>query len=223
MLQHRPALTATAKVIAMPASLPIRGKPYGKLVKRECGFCGLGFLYNAADVARGFGKFCSRPCLIRGRQHGRAKRSLADRYWEKVIRRGDDECWGWSGFKHGGYGRLRADTNAVGAHRVSYEIHFGPIPDSMFVCHHCDNPECSNPRHLFLGTSGDNNRDCTKKGRRARGERGGSAKLTAASVRRIRQQWSAGGVRLKDLAERFGVSVGAIEHVVTNRTWRHIT
>lgn len=206
----------------MPDQLPIKGHPHGKLVRRECAFCNSAFLYNAADAARGYGKFCSVPCLVKGRRNGRTKRRLADRYWEKVIRRGDDECWGWSGFKHVGYGRLRTDTGAVGAHRVSFEIHFGQIPDGLFVCHRCDNPECSNPRHLFLGTSGDNNRDCTAKGRRARGERQRSAKLTEDDVRSIRNQWHQGGVTQRQLAKMFGVTPSAIEHVVTNRTWRHI-
>lgn len=207
----------------MPAKLPIKGHPHGKLVRRECGVCGLAFLYNAADAARGYGKFCSVPCLIKGRRIGRTKRTLAERYWDKVIRRGDDECWGWSGFKHVGYGRLKGEASAaVGAHRVSYEIHCGPIPDGLFVCHRCDNPECTNPRHLFLGTSGDNNRDCTAKGRRARGERQRSAKLTENDVRAIRQRWRGGEVTQKQLAKDFGVTPSAIEHVVTNRTWRHV-
>lgn len=93
---------------------------------------------------------------------------LSKRFWERIIRRGDNECWGWSGScQEWGYGQLwDSDKNRnIGAHRVSYEIHFGPIPVGMFVCHHCDNPPCCNPKHLFLGTTQDNTADCVSKGR----------------------------------------------------------
>lgn len=94
-----------------------------------------------------------------------AKNALA-RYNRNVIRREDDECWGWRGTKdNDGYGSMGAFGVQTHAHRYSWLINFGAIPPGMFVCHKCDNPECTNPNHLFLGTPKDNIHDAMRKGR----------------------------------------------------------
>ena len=86
------------------------------------------------------------------------------RFWAKVERRGGDECWLWLGAcDSAGYGRTT--KAAIPAHRLAWELTFGEDPGDLFVCHHCDNPPCCNPAHLFLGTSGDNSRDSVAKGR----------------------------------------------------------
>ena len=84
-----------------------------------------------------------------------------DSFWAKVEKTGEDSCWKWKGFKNKqGYGRMGVGpSQCVNAHRVSWTIHNGPIPKGMFVCHQCDNPECTNPKHLFVGTRQDNTND----------------------------------------------------------------
>jgi HNH endonuclease len=78
----------------------------------------------------------------------------------------DHVCWEWSGARDRyGYGKLRRDTVYWKAHRLAWTLEHGPIPDGMYVCHHCDNPPCVNPAHLFLGTSRDNQLDRVAKGR----------------------------------------------------------
>ena len=74
-------------------------------------------------------------------------------------------CWEFTGArKAGGYGHMKFEDGYQGAHRVSYRIYKGDIPHGMFVCHHCDNPPCFNPDHLWLGTVQDNADDMIRKG-----------------------------------------------------------
>jgi HNH endonuclease len=98
----------------------------------------------------------------------RAKRSLEERFWEKVDKRGPDECWEWTGGRFGpGYGALSRDRESgpAPAHRLSYEFAYGPIHDGLHVLHRCDNPPCVNPAHLWAGTHDDNMADRHAKGR----------------------------------------------------------
>lgn len=94
------------------------------------------------------------------------RRPLEERFWEKVDKSGD--CWVWTRSTNGsGYGQItmpRAGAPML-AHRVSWLLHYGPIPAGLFVCHRCDNPPCIRPEHLFLGTNRDNSRDMGAKGR----------------------------------------------------------
>lgn len=97
--------------------------------------------------------------------------TLADRFWSKV--RKSDGCWLWTDKPHApwGYGRLGNAINGkeIKAHRLSWMLHFGPIPDGLGVLHKCDTPLCVRPDHLFLGTQLDNVHDCVAKGRAAGG------------------------------------------------------
>lgn len=137
------------------------------------------------------------------------RRPIAERYWALVdVREG---CWGWKGYKQGaGYGRICRGGHSGGftyAHRVSWEIHHGAIPDGLFVLHKCDNPECSNPEHLFLGDDAANHDDKARKNR-------GWVKLTPQQVVEIRERLAA-GESAKSLARSFGVSdtmIGFIKH-----------
>lgn len=89
-----------------------------------------------------------------------------ERFWGKVQKAGQGDCWQWTASKdRRGYGRFRLPTCHIGAHRIAYELTFGPIPEGLEVCHTCDNPGCVNPSHLVLGTHADNMRDSRDKGR----------------------------------------------------------
>lgn len=126
-------------------------------------------------------------------------------------------CWLWNGSPDSdGYGRLRVNGETMRVHRLSYALHNGDLPSNMAVCHSCDTPLCVNPDHLWLGSNEDNIADRTQKRRSAAGSRNGYARLTEESVRAIRSET---GVPVEDLAERFGVSIGAVYKVRSRQTW----
>jgi hypothetical protein len=150
--------------------------------------------------------------------------TLEQRFWAKVEPMMDDRgCWEWAGALDGpGYGRLKERSyKCVRASRLSWMIHFGPIPGDLFVCHRCDNRACVNPMHLYLGSRADNASDMTSRFRQARGSRQGCSRLQEQDVLAIRES-SAAGVRQAELARHFGVSKGTIAFVVKRVTWRHV-
>ena len=153
------------------------------------------------------------------------RRPPAERLWKKVDKQPGDGCWLFTGAKDSkGYGRINIDGRPVGAHRLAWELHFGPIPPGLKVLHNC--PDGANPacvRHLWLGTQADNVRDMIAKGRARyvtyRGEQHGRAKLTEAQALEIRRLHGEGHVTQRALARRFGVTHTAIHHILTGRNW----
>jgi hypothetical protein len=130
-------------------------------------------------------------------------------------------CWVWVGQENTwGYGRLSRNRIERLAHRLAYRAFVGPIPDGLRVLHHCDNPACCNPSHLFIGTDADNMRDMATKGRCAdrRGELAPNSKLTMDSVCSMRQE-HANGARISDLARKYGVSRRTIGFAIRGETW----
>lgn len=149
-------------------------------------------------------------------------KTLRDCYFERVIQR--KGCWDWLGsVDHDGYGLLSYRRVVYRAHRLSYELLKEPIPDGLWVLHRCDNPRCSNPDHLFLGTAIDNVADKTAKDRQAAGSRNGRAKLTEDNVRLIRALYRRDILRsCSKLAKKFNVSTPAILNALKGPGWKHV-
>lgn len=144
---------------------------------------------------------------------------VLERFWAKV-KRDEPGCWVWTASKFwDGYGKFRLGATMVKAHRISFEIHNGQIPDGLHVLHKCDNPACVNPEHLFSGSHAENMADKEAKARGVsfRGSKHGRAKLTEADVAVIR---AARGVTQQQLADQFGVSNQLISRIKSGGIWR---
>ena len=145
--------------------------------------------------------------------------------FEKFVVKTPEGCWDWKGCApvNPGYGQFRTQGKLIRAHRASWEIHFGTIPEGLYVCHTCDNMICSNPKHLFLATCKENNLDMMRKGRSPilgkKGENNPHAKLTRKQVIQIRKLLKAKHAQT-EIASKFGVSQTAISVINRNRYWR---
>ena len=162
-----------------------------------------------------------RTGSVIGLQRRYPGKSPAEKLW--LYTRKGPNCWEWTaGRISSGYGLLSADGRRILAHRFSYELHIGPVPDGVFVLHRCDNRLCIRPDHLFLGTQADNVADMEAKGRDHKrgqpGEQNNQARIDAAAVRAIRATrdpaWK--------VAAAFGVSRGLIYAIRQRRLWKHI-
>ena len=153
------------------------------------------------------------------------------RFWSKVDKTGGpDACWPWTACKfHDGYGCFIIRKKLHRAHRLSFHIANGEIPNGegyhgMCVCHRCDVRGCVNPAHLFLGTHQANITDKMEKGRggQRRGEGNGRAKLTEQDVLEMRAMAKNGIVVYKALARKFNMDASTIKEAVTGTTWKYL-
>lgn len=178
-----------------------------------CASCGASMAVRSAYYARrNQHHYCSRPCMVLGR-----RKSIAERFDALVVRHPGNVCWEWRGRAYRfGYGRLKINGRMLSAHRVSYVLTYGPIPDGLYVLHRCDNPPCTNPAHLWLGTHTDNVRDSVAKDRSA------GARLTAAQVREIRAAWAVGGTTKAALGRAYGVNYRTVADILSGDTWSHL-
>lgn len=136
---------------------------------------------------------------------------------ERVTETG---CWIWLlTLNHDGYGVASKHTKNVRAHRLSWELHNGPIPIGMLVCHTCDIRCCVNPDHLFIGTPARNSQDMVNRGRSDVGERHHDAKLTDKDVVAIRADKRYGRI----VAQDYGVCKSTIDQIRAGETWRHVS
>jgi hypothetical protein len=152
-----------------------------------------------------------------------APNTIAD-FWRQV--RKTSSCWYWIGAGSNGerYGRFGWNGRRIKAHRFSWSLHNGPIPNRLHVLHRCDNGLCVHPKHLFIGTHRDNMLDMFAKRRRqiVRGSQQGAAKLTERKVLCIRRLYRRGHIRQVDLARRFGVVQTGISKIILRKSWNHI-
>jgi hypothetical protein len=144
-------------------------------------------------------------------------------FWKKVNIRGAEKCWEWLGTfinLPGGYGRFVYHRKVYLAHRFCYIISYGAIPPNMYVCHHCDNPSCINPNHLFMGTSSDNALDRSFKGRNPNnsGVLSGKHILTEEQVLEIKRSSETASF----LSKKFNTCLSNVYTIRSGKSWRHL-
>ncbi len=155
--------------------------------------------------------------------------TVEQRFWQKVDRHSPNECWNWTARRHrNGYGSLYIDGKEILAHRISFMLNVGPIPDGLCVLHHCDNRKCVNPSHLFLGTKQDNTIDMTQKGRNvfstghqyATGKNNSHTHLEDKDVLYLRQNYN--DKSIYEWVNLYGVSISTIARIANGRGWKHL-
>lgn len=195
-------------------ALRVRWGP-SRQVTVQCVKCGTTFQTVLCKLPEK--KFCSRKCRYSG--------TLSDRLMMDITKLGDEECWPWNGHRdERGYGKFTFHRKFHRAHRAMYQVAIGPTGD-LDVCHKCDNPTCCNPKHLFLGTQADNNRDRHKKGRYnscLRGEAVKNSILTAELVVELRKKYTGKYGSIRALMREYNLKNSVVRSAVKRVTWRHV-
>lgn len=143
------------------------------------------------------------------------KQDLIKRFLCKVKK--TETCWEWIASNRHGYGQFCINFKVLRAHRVSYELFKGRIPEGLYICHACDNRKCVNPEHLWLGTPTDNIQDMIKKGRAKMYGRKG--KLNEDKAEEIRQKLL-NGTKYKELQKEYGVNRHSIYCIKINKSYK---
>lgn len=183
-----------------------------------CATCGKEFKVNRYRAEHHPRRHCSIACS------GRAL-TTEERFWRFVDKSG--ECWVWTGARdRATYGRFNADGQTVFAHRYALSLHLGrDLATGAIAAHHCDNPPCVRPDHLFETTHAGNVADKIAKGRDGRpdrrGERNGLARLSTADVLEIRRRAIAGESSPR-IAKDFNIDYTHVWKIVRRKIWTHI-
>jgi hypothetical protein len=192
------------------------------MIRRSCEQCGVEIQLTAYRASRGQGRFCSRACK-------EVPEPLELRFARFVDRLGPipphrpelGPCHLWTGHRQkSGRGQIWVDGTNTLAARVAFFLTHNRWPKPCCL-HHCDNPTCVRPDHLFEGTKADNATDCKAKGRTRKGVRATCVRLDDEAVRRIRERRQAGWT-FAELAWSFRVSIASVYRVVARRTWSHV-
>ena len=146
---------------------------------------------------------------------------VTKRFLEKVEYDTNVGCWWWSGKPDkNGYGRLKYNNKMHKAHRLSYELHKGIIPNGLLVRHICHNPSCVNPEHLCIGTAQDNSNDMTRANRQAKGSSNGRSKLVESDIPLIKGMLSK-KISQEKIADIFNINRVQVSSIKLGKTWKH--
>lgn len=191
---------------------------------KSCLECKQDFAFYKSIKPTKDAKFCNLPCRRKWNNNPENKidqlRDLLDKYTIK----NENACWGWKGPLYpNGYAQAVFMQRALNASRASWFIHHGLIKNNEWVLHKCDNPPCTNPDHLFLGTCKDNVQDMIRKGRKVvrKGSKVHFARINEEKAKEIKQLLK-DKFTLKYISEKFGIHISAVSAIKNNRTWKHV-
>jgi hypothetical protein len=186
-----------------------------------CQFCQIPFKVKRSKIAIGHGKYCSIKCRAKGVDQ---REPLAVKLMRYVQVGNENECWPFVGTTDAkGYGMVQYDGSMRGAHRASYIVHKGQIPEGMLIMHSCDNPPCCNPKHLSLGTKKSNYDDMINKGRSKKlsGENHPHSKWTVAQILEMRSLKDK-GYSTRQICEIYKMSFANANKIFNRKLWKHI-
>ena len=202
-------------------SPPHRLEPAMSRALKHCAFCGIAFRKDARNTWAYWerAKYCSQKCtgLARTEEARLREKPRQEAFEEWIDKSG--ECWLWlAALDKDGYGIFTYRHKTYRAARIALEFDGRPVPAGLYACHHCDNPACVRPSHLYVGTPTENMADAKRRGRMRVGESHYASRLTEADVRKIR---AATGTQ-EIIAAQFGVSRSLVSLVRGRKVWAHV-
>lgn len=150
-----------------------------------------------------------------------------DRFWNKVDKESEEDCWEWTASKRVGYGAFKLNNRTYSSHRISFYLTNGEIPEGDMILHKCDNRSCVNPKHLYSGNRSDNTNDVIERSswhpsqNADKGESAQNSKLSKEDVIEIRERYDSGETQV-ELAKEFPVGQQHISDIVREKIWKHI-